>query len=111
MSNLRRGLILALLVVTLSGCATGSVAIKDVVEHPREYAGKRVTIEGEVTGVFSLFVIKYFTVNDGTGTMGVISEHPLPRKGEKIKVTGTVKEALSLGDQTLTMLHEEGGGK
>jgi len=108
MSNFVRVLSMALLVLTLWGCAARSVAVRDVVDHPREYAGKRVTIEGEVTGSFSLFVIKYFTVNDGTGTIGVISENPLPRKGEKIKVTGTVKEALSLGDQTLTMLYEEG---
>ena len=93
----------------LTACAM-PVPIKDVRDHPRKYADKTVTVEGKVSGAFSLFVVKYFTLDDGTGTIGVITERALPGKGETIKVTGTVKEAFSLGDQTLTVLVEQGSG-
>lgn len=108
LSNKFSRLIALVFCALLIGCAaTRHVQIRDVVDHPREYVGKRVSVEGEVTGTFSLIAIKYFTVNDGTGTIGVISEQPLPRKGAKINVTGTVKEALSLADQTLMMIVED----
>lgn len=84
-----------------------TVAIKDIVDQPRDYADKQVAVEGEVSGAFSLFVIKYFTVKDATGEIGVVSEKPLPKIGQKIRVTGTVKEAFSLGDQSMTILVED----
>lgn len=112
MTSLRRFLFVVLCIVPIvAGCATTpaslNASVRDIIDHPREYVGKRVTVEGEVTGTFSLMAIKYFTVNDGTGTIGIISEQPLPRKGTKISVTGMVKEALSFGPETLTMIVEE----
>lgn len=90
----------------LAGCAQ-PVPIKDVIDNPRQYADQTVTVEGDVKDVFSLLVIKYFTVDDGTGSIGVITERPLPQKGQRIKVTGTVREAFSLGDQTVTVIMEK----
>ena len=98
-------LIAALLSVT--ACAR-TVAINDIVEHPREYAGKEVTVNGEVTDAFSLLAIKYFTISDGTGRIAVFSDKPLPRRGDKIEVTGKVEEAFSFGTETLTIIIEEG---
>lgn len=99
----------ATVVLLLAACAT-PVPIKQVLDNPRKYADRTVTVEGKVDEVFSLFVIKYFTVDDGTGTIGVITDRPLPAKGKTVKVTGTVKEAFSLGDQTLTVLVERSEG-
>lgn len=96
------GLLLAL---SLTAC-TRVTPIKEIVDHPRDYAEKEVSIRGEVKNVFSLLVIKYFTVADSTGEIAVITHRPLPKVGEKIQVTGTVKEAFSLGDKTLTLIEE-----
>jgi hypothetical protein len=100
-------LITALILALMTACAQ-TVAIKEIVERPRDYAGKEVTIEGEVTDAFSLLAIKYFTVSDGSGKIAVFSDKPLPRRGDKIKVTGKVEEAFSLGTETLTILVEQG---
>jgi len=98
---------LYLLVTTLALTAClGTTAIGDILAHPREYAGRNVTVQGEVKNVFSLLVIKYFTLDDGTGSITVVTERPLPKKGERIKVTGRVEEAFSLGEQTLTLIIE-----
>ena len=96
-----------LMVFLLLSACTRTIQIKEIIDNPREYADRKVVVEGEVSGVFSLIVIKYFLVNDGTGEIGVVTERILPQKGQKIRVTGTVKEAFSLGDQTLTILVED----
>ncbi len=81
--------------------------IKKIQENPRAYAGKTVTVSGEVTRVFSLFVVKYFVVRDKTGEITVVTEKPLPKVGTKIKVKGTVEEAFSIGDQQVIVLVEK----
>lgn len=93
-------------VLILVACAK-PVSIKEIVDNPRDYADRTVTIEGEVVGMLSLVVVKYFTVNDGTGSINVITERPLPRKGQRIRVTGKVNEMFSLGTETLLVLVED----
>ena len=97
--------VLASLLALLAGCGF-STSIADIQAHPRDYADKEVTVEGEVKEVFNLFVVKYFTLDDGTGEIGVVTERPLPQKGERIRVTGQVRETFSLGDRSSLMLVE-----
>lgn len=85
------------------------VPIGKIKDNPREYSGKIVTIEGEVSKVFSFFVVKYFFLKDNTGEITIISDKPLPKVGTKLKVKGTVEEAFSLGDQQLLVVLEDDG--
>lgn len=94
--------------MVVAGCAL-KTEIRQILADPRAYEGKTVTVEGEVGNSFSLMVIKYFEINDGTGTLGVVSDKPLPAKGQRLKVTGEVREAFSLGDRNLTVLLEKNG--
>lgn len=80
--------------------------IKKIQANPRDYADKQVTISGTVVDSFSLVFIKYFMIDDGTGRMIVITQKPMPAKGEKIRVQGTIRDAFSLGDQQLLVLIE-----
>lgn len=96
----------AIFVVSISSCGIGTTKIGDITGHPRDYAGKEVSVSGEVTETFSLFVIKYFVLRDSTGEITVVTDKPLPAKGEKIKVKGVVKEAFSIGDKTSLVLVE-----
>ena len=91
-----------------------SASIKEIINDPRTYVDRTVTVEGDVTGVLSLLVFKYFPISDGTGRINVVTERPLPRQGQKIKVIGKVKEVIALGRDTLLVLmeeKEEGGSK
>ena len=88
-----------------------STPISKIVDNPRDYEGKMVTVSGEVTEIFALFVLKYFVVDDGTGTITVITQKPLPRKGTKIRVKGEVKEMFSLGDTQALVIIEDSGKK
>ena len=102
----------SLLVVVFSILITAACSqlfptqIGDVLKNPRGYAEKEVTISGEVTDVFSFVFIKYFRVKDSSGEIAVVTERPLPNKGERIRVKGIVKEAFSIGDQNITVLVE-----
>jgi len=84
-----------------------TTSIGKIIQNPRDYGGKRVTISGEVTEIFSFFVVKCFMVRDSTGELTVVTTKPLPRKGGKIKISGTVEEAFSLGDKQLLVLVED----
>ena len=84
-----------------------STKIADIRNNPRQYAGKEVTVSGEVTGTFSLIVIKYFTLRDSTGEITIVTQRPLPKEGERLKVKGTVREAFSIGSESLLVIVEE----
>jgi hypothetical protein len=102
-----RYLMTGLLILTLTACsALFPTQIDKILANPRDYADKKVTISGTVTDTFSFLVVKYFTVTDDTGEMTVVSQKPLPEEGSTVKVTGTVKEAFSLGDQRMIVLIE-----
>ncbi|NJD55653.1 MAG: hypothetical protein FIA94_04510 [Nitrospirae bacterium] len=96
----------------IAGCSSlMSTPIKNILDNPRDYSDKTVKVSGEVTEVFSLFVIKYFVVKDSTGEIIVVTPRPLPRKGSQITVTGTVREAFSLGDKQVIVIVEPDGSK
>jgi len=64
--------------------------IKGILDHPRDYENREVAIFGTVTHPVSFLVVKYFDLQDGTGTIKVVTDKVLPAKGEKLRVTGKV---------------------
>ncbi|MCL5808197.1 MAG: hypothetical protein M1418_06580 [Deltaproteobacteria bacterium] len=109
----KRSLCAHFLLATLlffSGCSgtwlDSPASIKDVLDKPRDYEGRIVMISGEVTDVFSLFVVKSFSVRDKTGEIIVVTKRILPKKGETIKVRGKVVDAFSFGDKSITAFVE-----
>jgi hypothetical protein len=104
---LAASLLVLVFVGSISCGSFGTTPINKILENPRDYAGKTVTISGEVKEVFSLLVIRYFTVRDKSDEMIVVTQKPLPTVGKKIKVKGKVEEAFSLGDKRLIVIVEE----
>jgi len=83
-----------------------STKIKEILEHPREYEEKEVTIYGTVTESTSMLVVKYFEIKDDTGAIKVVTDRLLPSKGEKIKVTGHTS-VLEFGSERWIVLREK----
>lgn len=108
-SRIRRvGLAILFSSLILSGCdKLFSTSIGKILADPRAYAGKTVTLSGEVTQIFSLIFIKYFRLRDETGEIVIVTDKPLPKVGAKIRVKGTVQEAFSIGDQQLIVIVEK----
>lgn len=103
--------VLALIVcIIVGGCANMfATPIKKILDNPRDYSGKAVTITGEVTEAEGLFFVQYFVVKDSSGEITVITKRPLPRQGSKITVRGTVQQAFSIGDKQLIVIVENKG--
>ncbi len=109
MRFVRRALACAALLLLVS-CGLFATSIKDILDNPRDYDGKTVTVSGEVKEATSLLVVKYFTIADRTGEITVISERALPKAGTRFRVTGVVHEAFSIGSKSMLVIEESGGG-
>lgn len=81
-------------------------AIGGIIQNPRNYEGSFVTIEGQVIDSISLFIVKYYKVQDNTGEIIVTTRRFLPTVGEKIRVKGTIDNAFSIGSEQLLVLVE-----
>ena len=75
--------------------------------NPRDYVNKELTISGTVKERFSLFMVKYFILQDTTGEITVVTDKPLPAVGARIRVKGHVEEGFSLGDQQYLVFIEK----
>ncbi len=87
------------------------VSIAEVLGDLRSWDGQSVSLEGTVSAPTNLFGLKYFQLDDGTGTVKVVTERGLPADGSTIKVTGVVKQAVQIGDMELTVIYEPAVGE
>lgn len=80
--------------------------IKEILDHPRNYEKKEITIYGTVTDVVSLLVVKYFEIEDDTGSIKVTTNRMLPQKGEKLQVKGALV-SIEVGPERWLVLREK----
>jgi len=99
------GLAVALFACDLATRFT-TTRIKDILDHPRDYENKEVTVYGTVTGGASLLVTKYFEIQDDTGSIKVVTDRVLPKKGEKLRVTGRM-ESIEFGSERAIVIREK----
>ena len=79
--------------------------IREILNHPRDFEGKDVRVRGTVTNAVSLLLIKYYEVQDETGSIKVLTERLLPGRGEKLTVTGRMA-VVELGPERWVVLRE-----
>ena len=90
-----------IVILLLAGCPS-QVRISDLQHNPAKYAGKEVAVSGTVTQSFGLMGNGAYQLDDGSGTIWVLSQgYGIPGKGAKVGVTGTVTEGASFGGKSL----------
>jgi len=90
------------------GCR-GTVPIGDLLDDPARYDGRSVRVEGRVTGSIGAFGRGAYRLDDGTGTLSVVSEAGgAPREGAEVGVEGTFRSVFTVGDRSEAVLVEEG---
>ena len=78
------------------GCAT--TTISRILAEPQHYTHKGdVALKGDVTESMSFLGQGAYKLDDGTGTIWVISQHGVPRKGARVKVSGKIRDVVDLG--------------
>lgn len=89
------------------GCG-GATPIKTLLDDPQQFDGKTVRIVGQVEGSVGALGFGAYQVNDGTGTLSIVSEGGgVPRQGAKVGVEGTFRSAYTIGTKTLAVLVEQ----
>ncbi|MFO8016808.1 MAG: hypothetical protein R6U32_06910 [Candidatus Woesearchaeota archaeon] len=83
--------VLALAVLILAGCASDISEVKSP-----ENEGETVVVKGTVKNTIKLGKISGFTLDDGTGEIGVSSEE-MPSEGSEARVKGTLMNNTLLG--------------
>jgi hypothetical protein len=79
-----------------SACAS-STNIARLLADPHRHANKDVTLQGDVVESTSLLGKGAYKIDDGTGSIWVVSTHGVPRRGARVSVTGQVKDVGDIG--------------
>lgn len=100
------GLSLGILLIFLAGCET--TRIGDINRDPGHYAGRDVTIAGEVVNSFGALGEGAFEMDDGTGRIWVLSTgYGVPSQGARVSVTGLVESGVTFGGRSFANVLRE----
>lgn len=98
--------ILAAGLALLLGCP-GAKPIRELLDDPSRFDGKTVRIAGQVKEAAGALGYGGYQVDDGTGTLTVVSQGGgAPRVGARVGVEGTFRAAFTLGNQSVAVLME-----
>ncbi len=99
--------LLAILLCT-AGCAT---KISDIQANPAQYEGKEITISGTVSEVIWVGILSSgaYQIDDGSGTIWVVTKVSPPEKGKKASAKGIVSSGFKIGDRILGVVINETG--
>lgn len=74
--------------------------IESILSNPKEFQGKEVTIEGEVTDRTAFFTtVKFFRLKDKTGEIIAVTQKTLPEIRSSVRLKGRIDETFPVGDQ------------
>jgi len=93
--------------VSLSALGCATTTISRILAEPQRYRQNDVHLAGNVTESVSLLGQGAYKLDDGTGTIWVVSTHGVPRKGAEVKVKGKIRDVVDLG--TIIKLPEKIG--
>jgi hypothetical protein len=97
-----RTLAASLPLLALAACTLLAVKIADIKKDPAKFENHAVTVRGKVTDVGKLpFMTEgFFQVDDGTGTILVVTAGALPEKGAAVTIRGKVQSAVQIAGRS-----------
>lgn len=105
---------IAVSVLLLAGCPD-RVSIADIEANPSRYENKQVAIAGTVKDSYGVSIPGTgirggaYKIDDGTGSIWVVSEESVPTKGARIGVKGRVASAVNWSGKNYGLgMYEEG---
>ena len=99
---------IATIALVLLAACPGTKSIAELLDDPSRFDGKTVRIAGDVKESIGALGVGAYQVDDGTGTIIVVSKagNGTPRVGAKIGVEGEFRSAFTLGSRTAAVLME-----
>lgn len=96
---MRTKTILACLILTVSLLASACpsrVNIGKIIANPSKYQDKEVVIAGRVTNSFGVaFIGGIYKIDDGTGSIWVVTNKDVPSKGAEVGLKGRVQNGVN----------------
>ncbi len=81
--------------------------ISKIVGQLDAYEGRTVTVMGTVEERIDVPAIKCYVLNDGTGSIGVVTKGRLPLVGQTVLAKGRVQRSFAIGARKLTVVIEQ----
>jgi hypothetical protein len=78
-----------------TGCA--GTKISRILAEPDRYRQREVTLKGGVVHSISVLGRGAYKLHDGTGTIVVVSDRGVPRRGAEVKVRGRIVDVVDAG--------------
>lgn len=104
-------LTLAVLGALFVGGCSDRVMISSILQKPDKYMDREVTVAGDVTKTYGVNLILTqagaYQVDDGSGSIWVITKTGVPRQGDKVGLRGTVQSGITLGRETFGAVIQE----
>jgi hypothetical protein len=91
----------------LLGCR--ETTINKLLAEPNRYHDEEVGLSGQVIKSASVLGTGAYQLDDGTGTIWVVSKEGVPRQGARVVVKGKVKDVVDVGG-IITLPREVGSG-
>src|SRR5207253_7803361 len=89
------------------GCRKDVTPIRTLLDDPSHWDGRTVHVAGTVTRGAGLLGYGAYTIDDGTGTLNVVTKSGgAPREGAQVGVEGTFRAVYTLGSQSVAVLLE-----
>jgi hypothetical protein len=95
----------------LAGCRNdlSVTPVKTLLDDPSRFDKQTVRVAGTVTRSFGVLGYGAYTVDDGTGSISVVTkENGAPREGAKVGVEGEFRSAFTLNSQSVAVIMEHG---
>ena len=81
--------------------------ISKINADPGRYQGKEVGIAGTVSDSYGILGTGAYELDDGTGSIWVVTRHGVPSRGSKVGAKGRVRTGFSLGGRSFGTVLEE----
>lgn len=98
---MKRKAILLTLVLALGVFAAGCpkrTSIADIEANPSKFYNKDVAVAGRVTNSYGVALVGgVYKIDDGTGSLWVLTNRSVPSKGSEIGVKGRIQQGISFG--------------
>jgi len=98
----------AVIALIVGACNEKVNKVKDLLADPGKYDGQTVRITGDVQNSIGALGYGAYELNDGTGTLPVVTEGGgAPARGAKVGVEGTFRAAYTLGVESRAVVVEK----
>jgi hypothetical protein len=105
-----RTVLCSLALLSLLACGLAPVKIGDIMRDPTRFENQTVTLHGTAKHGTKLPFMSHsvYEVDDGTGTLAVLTKGALPAEGKRVLVRGKIRTAFRVGGESFGVVLMEG---